>query len=111
MAKFYGAIGYVEDQETAPDVHNQIPIERKCKGDLIQNFRRLENGLDVNDNIVLSNSISIVADAYAINHMHAIRYVKWRGTNWKVNTVDGSNPPRLKLSLGGVYNGPTAEEP
>lgn len=105
MAKFYGAVGYIEEVETAPDVITSMPVERMYKGDLVKNSRRLENGEGINDNVVISNSISIVADPYANNHMHAIRYVKWRGTAWKVTTVD-VQPPRLVLTLGGVYNGP-----
>ena len=105
MAKFYGVIGYIEDRETVVDVHVSVPIEKTCKGDLIKNYRKLTDGADINDNVVISNSISVIADPYAINHMHAIRYVKWRGTAWKVTTVDVQYP-RLILSLGGVYNGP-----
>lgn len=108
MAKFYGAVGYIEEVETAPDVITSMPVERMYKGDLVKNTRRLENGEGVNDNVVISNSISIVADPYANNHMHAIRYVKWRGTAWKVTTVD-VQPPRLVLTLGGVYNGPAED--
>jgi hypothetical protein len=108
MARFYGAIGYVEEVETAIDVIDNRPVERMYKGELIRNNRRLENGLGVNDNVSISNQISIVADPYANNHIHAMRYVKWRGTAWKVSNVD-VEPPRLILSLGGVYNGETAK--
>ena len=108
MAKFYGAVGYIVEEETATDVITSVPVERMYKGDLVKNTRRLENGEGVNDNVVISNSISIVADPYANNHMHAIRYVKWRGTAWKVATVD-VQPPRLVLTLGGVYNGPAED--
>lgn len=108
MARFYGAIGYVTETETAVDVYNPVPIERMYKGDLIRNSRSLENGTDVNDDINISNQISIVADPYANNHIFDMRYVKWRGTAWKITNVS-VEPPRLVLSLGGVYNGETAE--
>lgn len=109
MARFYGAVGYIQEVETAPDVYVNKPIELMYKGELLRNYHRLENGLDINDDVTISNNISILADPYANNHMHAIRYVKWRGTAWKVLNVDASQPPRLILSLGGVYNGETAE--
>lgn len=109
MARFYGAVGYVEDTVTAPDVHKEIPIERMYKGELNKIYRRLENGEGVNDNVTIQNQISILADPYAINHMGAMRYVKWRGVAWKVSGVDASQYPRLILSLGGVYNGEIAE--
>lgn len=108
MARFYGAVGYVEEVETALDTTTNKPVERMYKGDLIKNYNRSENGTDINDNIVINNQVSFIADPYASHHMYAIRYVKWRGTAWKVTSVDASNPPRLVLSLGGVYNGETA---
>jgi len=107
MPRFYGAVGYIEEVETAVDVYDNKPLERMYKGELLKNNRRLENGTDINDNVSISNQISIVADPYANNHMHSIRYVKWRGTAWKVTTVD-VQPPRLILTLGGVYNGEIA---
>lgn len=108
MARFYGAVGYIDEVETAVDTFVPKPIERMYKGDLVRNNRKLENGTDINDNVNISNQISIVADPYANNHIHDMRYVKWRGTAWKVTNVD-VEPPRLILSLGGVYNGETAE--
>lgn len=107
MAKFYGAIGYISEVETAVDVIENKPIERMYKGDLIRNNRRLDNGENINDNVIISNQISIIADPYANNHIFDMRYVKWRGTAWKVSNVD-VEPPRLILTLGGVYNGETA---
>lgn len=108
MARFYGAVGYVELRETALDVINEEPVERMYKGELLKNYRRLSNGESINDTVTISNQVSILADPYAINHMHAIRYVKWRGSAWKVESIDASQSPRLILSLGGVYNGAIA---
>lgn len=108
MARFYGAVGYITEVETAVDVFENKPIEKMYKGELVRNSSSLENGVDINDDVRISNRISIVADSYANNHMHDIRYVKWRGTSWKVTTVD-VEPPRLILTLGGVYNGETAQ--
>lgn len=108
MARFYGAVGYVTEVETSIDVITNQPTERMYKGELMSNSRRLENGLGVNDDVTINNRISIIADPYANNHMFAIRYVKWRGAAWKVTSVE-SEPPRLILTLGGVYNGETAQ--
>ena len=74
-------------------------------GDLMSNSRRLQSENQVNDSIVLGNRISILADPYARNNFHAIRYTEFMGTKWKVNSVDASQYPRLVLTLGGVYNG------
>lgn len=110
MAKFYGAVGYVVDEVTGLDIHTNKPVERMYRGDLESNNRRLEKGEGVNDDVTISNKISITADPYAMQHMHELRYVRWMGVNWKVTSIDVQYP-RLKLSLGGVYNGETKENP
>lgn len=104
MARFYGPVGYVSTVETAPDVSTEIPHERNYVGDLLKNNRRLESSGELNDNIKISNRISIVADPYALDHFFAIRYVKWMGAYWEVTDVEVEYP-RLILTLGGVYNG------
>jgi hypothetical protein len=106
MAKYYGAVGYVETKETSLGVWEEIITERKYYGDIIKNTRRLENGQHLNDNISLNNQISIVSDPYAIHNIFAIRYVDWLGAKWKVTNVEVQHP-RLILTIGGVYNGPT----
>lgn len=108
MARFYGAVGYVTEVETATDTIENKPYERMYKGDLLKNYHKLENGIDINDNVSISNTVSILSDPYATSHMQSIRYVKWRGVAWKVMNIDASQPPRLILSLGGVYNGEIA---
>lgn len=108
MGKFYGTVGFsAEEEEVAPGVWEQRPIERKYYGDIIKNNRRLENTGTVNDDISISNTISIVADPYCLNNFHSIRYVKFMGTSWKVNSVEVEYP-RLILTLGGVYSGEQA---
>ena len=108
MARFYGAIGYVDEEETSLDVHTPTVTERMYKGELQKSYRKLDNGIGVNDDVSLNNSVSILSDPYMQGNMNAIRYAKWRGICWKVTTVDASQYPRLILTLGGVYNGPTA---
>lgn len=108
MARFAGKIGYGETLETVPGVWEDTIIERDYFGDVIRNTRTLQDGQKLNDDLSVSNSISIVADAYAVEHFFAIRYVKWSGAYWKVSDVDASVRPRLLLRLGSVYNGPKA---
>jgi hypothetical protein len=108
--KFYGEIGYGESVEDPQDsgVWSDEITEFKYYGDVIRNTRRIQEGQYLNDDLTVSNSISIVADAYANEHFFAIRYIKWQGTLWTVTEVEVQSP-RLLLRLGGVYNGPTAE--
>lgn len=107
MAKFHGKIGFVTTVETAPGVHREKATERTYSGDVLKNSRRLQSTNSINDNIVISNRISIVADPYAHDNFHAIRYVEFMGARWKVEDAEAS-PPRIILSLGGVYNGEQA---
>lgn len=104
MAKFYGKIGYASTVETKPGVYEEQIVERSYYGDLIRNTRRLQNADQVNDNVNISNEISIVADPYATNNFHTMRYAVFMGTKWKISNVEVSYP-RLILTLGGVYNG------
>ena len=105
MAKWFGKIGFAETVETRPGVHNEQITPREYYGDLIRNTRRLQTTSDkVNDDINISNQISIVADPYANEHMWAMRYAEFGGAKWKIETVEVSFP-RLILDLGGVYNG------
>lgn len=104
--KFCGKIGYGLSVESAPGVWVDSITERTYYGDVIRNTRQLQNGEYLNLDLTISNSISIVADAYAVNHFYAIRYVEWSGTLWTVSDIEVQSP-RLVLRLGGIYNGPT----
>ena len=104
MAKYYGAIGYAEMVETSPGVHDEQIVERNYYGDIVRNIRNLQTTEHLNDNVNVSNQISIVADPYAIANFHSIRYATFMGAKWKVSSVDVQSP-RLLLSLGGLYNG------
>ena len=104
MAKFYGALGYAKTVETMPGVWTEQITERDYYGDVIRNSRRLQSSDKVNDDINISNQISIVADPYAINNFHSMRYAEFMGAKWKISDVEVQYP-RLLLTLGGLYNG------
>lgn len=103
MAKWFGVIGYAETVETAPGVWEEQITERGYYGDVIRNNRRLQSTEHLNDDVNVSNEISILADPYAINNFHSMRYVGFMGAKWKVSNIDVQYP-RLTLSLGGLYN-------
>lgn len=111
MARFYGKIGYsAGNLEVAPGVWEDTLIEKTYSGDVTRNSLAFRNIEKVNDDFSVSNSISIVADAYANNNISAMRYVVWKGTLWRIADIDVQSP-RLVLRLGGVYNGPKAPAP
>lgn len=112
MARFYGRVGYGESVETIGEDElgtgvwvDQI-TEHFYYGDVIRNSRNLRDGENLNFDLSVQNSISILADAYANEHFFAIRYIEWAGTLWTVSSVEVQSP-RLILRLGEVYNGPT----
>ena len=104
MAKYYGSVGYANDTESNPGVVVEEITTREYYGDVLYNTRRLENSGEINDDINVSNKISIVADPYALDNFWKIRYATFMGQKWKVKSVDVERP-RLILTLGGLYNG------
>ena len=106
MPKFFGKIGYALSIENPPGSGIWVDdiVERQYYGDVTRNNRRLENPGQLNDNVRISNSFSIVADEYAYAYFHLMKYIEYMGTKWKIETVDASQPPRLVLEVGGVYN-------
>jgi hypothetical protein len=108
MTRFFGRIGYGEsiEKESAPGVYVDQIVEYSYYGDVIRNARNLTPGENLNPDLSVQNSISVVADAYANEHFFAIRYVEWQGVLWTVDAVEVQSP-RLLLRLGEVYNGPT----
>ena len=109
MTRFNGVIGYGSSVENPANSGVWVPVitEKTYSGNVIRNSRSLDQGDQVNDSPNISNSISVVADEFITEHFHEIKYVKWAGVYWTVNTVEVQHP-RLILSIGGVYNGPKA---
>lgn len=103
MAKFYGPIGYAVTEETTPGVWEDKITERMYYGDLVRNTRKLQTADQLNDNINVANEISILADPFARDNFHSMKYVGFMGTKWKITSVEVQYP-RLILSVGGVYN-------
>lgn len=102
--KYYGMIGFITTEETAPSVFEEVVTERPYRGDVIRVSRRLQSDDKRNDDVTISNEIKIVADAFAYENFQNIRYLTWMGSKWKVNTITVDRP-RLTLEIGGVYNG------
>lgn len=103
MAKWYGKIGYAMLKETNPGVWEEGFVERNYYGDIERNTRRLESSGNVNDNINISNLFSIVADQFACDNFHDMRYLEFMGAKWKIKSVEVKRP-RLVLTVGGVFN-------
>ena len=105
MAKVYGAIGYGVPVEIKPGSWTTQITEHNHSGDVIKNTSRWSSSSDsTNDDLNINNQISIVANEFAYQNFHSMKYVEFMGTKWKITNVD-VQPPRLILTLGGIYNG------
>lgn len=109
MAKFSGSIGFAISEESEPGsgIWIENVIEKHYTGDVINVTQRWQNADKVNDDLNISNKISIVANTFACKNSYAMRYVIFMGTAWKITNID-VRPPRLILTIGGVYNGKQA---
>lgn len=103
MAKWYGQVGFAVTEETSLDVWTEMIKEYPYYGDILFNNRSLERDNEVNNEVSISNKISFVADPYARENFHEIKYATFMGTKWRVNSVEVQYP-RLIMTLGGVWH-------
>ena len=104
MAKFYGKLGYAMTGETKPGVWVDQVIEKDAVGDFLTNRWQTESSEGVNDDIKVNHTISVIMDPFTTENWHSIKYVRFMGVAWKVKSAEVSYP-RIKLTLGGEYNG------
>lgn len=105
--KYYGRIGFMvtEEEPDNPSVYSEKLVYKTYSGDVERNMTKWSSSDKLNDDLNVSNSVSIVADPFAYNHSSSIRCIEFMGSLWKVDSVT-VRFPRLVLSIGGVYNGP-----
>lgn len=112
MGRYYGKIGYAITQERMTDDNPPRPtgifehhiIEKPYYGET-QKFGSTRNqGQDLIDDLRITTSISILADAFAYQNFSHIVYAEVMGVKWKVTQVTPDRP-RILLTLGGEYHG------
>lgn len=103
--RFFGEIGYGVAEKVGPGVWEDVISEHSYYGDVMQNTITSQNSGSVLTENRFQVTISVVADAYALENFTAIKYVKWNGAYWTVTSVMVQRP-RLHLMLGEVYSGP-----
>lgn len=106
MSKWFGKIGYAIQKESEPGIWEDEIVERDYYGDLLTDNRKRQSNNNVLDEITLSNMVSIIADPFAYNNCSCMAYAEIMGARWKISEVE-VKPPRLTLTIGGVYNGNT----
>lgn len=104
MAKFFGKIGFSKTIETAPGVFEDLIDPREYYGDIERQGRRWENSESINDDLVVNNYVSVLADDFAYENIGNMKWVEFLGSKWKIKSVE-MEYPRIKITLGGVWNG------
>lgn len=104
MTKFYGNIGFVVTKETSPGIWEEQEEVRPYYGLVNRNQRRWQGNEDLNDDILVSNEISVIADDFILENLGAMKWVEWMNSKWKINSIE-LEYPRIKLTIGGIWNG------
>ena len=109
MARYCGKIGFSISKETAPGIYEDDITERTYYGDVVKDLRK-ENRTDkIVRDVTISNSFSVVADPFAFENFQFIKYLKYMGVAWNVESVEVQYP-RLLISVGGIWNGPDGKQ-
>lgn len=106
MARFFGKVGFEQTVETRKGVFKEQIIDREYIGDYMRNatsHNSQNNSDSVNDDVTISNQISIMADPFIYENFKAIKYIEVFGHKWKVSSVEVQYP-RLIIVTGGLYN-------
>lgn len=104
--KFFGKIGFVKTEESPTKKGVWLPVstEREYYGDVITNSRRWEQSdISSNDDIQVTNTISIVSDTYLTENLGYMKYVEWNGAKWSIRSFR-IRSPRVIIDFGGLYH-------
>ena len=106
MAKFSGKIGYVMTVDNGHGVWNSSTIEKHHYGDILKDSVNFRSGefQSTNDNVTISNRVSILATPFSMENFQYMKYAVILGTKWKITNIE-IKYPRLILTLGDIYNG------
>lgn len=104
MAKWSGKVGFAENVEADLDVWVEQIKECCYYGDILYDNKSSDHVNEINEGVQISSKISFIADPYAKQNFHKIKYATYMGTKWNVSTVEVQYP-RLIMVLGGIWNG------
>jgi hypothetical protein len=104
MPKCSGVIGYALAGETQPGVWSENTVERTYYGEVVRDNRRVVDQGEINGSVNINNNISVVSNKFMLDNMAFMRYISFANSKWKITSVD-IRPPRIIITLGGLYNG------
>lgn len=108
--KYSGKIGFwIDDVEIRPGVYKSEIVEKPYRGDITRTSQRWKSTENLNDDLMVNNRISIIADLYLNNHISSIKYITFMGNKWKVSSIE-INYPRVIIDMGEVWNGVNSKQ-
>lgn len=105
--RYYGRIGFkvTTPREEGSDIMVPVVTWKYYKGKVPRMMSKWNSSQDgINNNLDISHTISIVADAFLSHNYRSIFAVEFAGEFWDVKNIQ-IKPPRLELLIGGVYKG------
>lgn len=103
MAKYSGVLGFAMMKETSRSIYEEEIVEVECRGDVLSNFRKIKRADKINDDVEISNKISILGNPFINKNLRFIKYMTFMGDKWKVSDIEVLSP-RIILTLGEIYN-------
>lgn len=101
--KYSGNVGFFMLQEVRPDIHEQVIVERKMKGDFIQRrYSYNPGGASVPD-VNNQDIVSLIGNKFLFENHNQIAYITHMGVKWKAESIS-LRRPRVEVSLGGKYH-------
>jgi len=103
MGKFYGEIGFFKTVDKGDGIWTNEILEKTYYGEVSKLSKRFTTQDKVNDDIQLTQQISIIADKFFYENYDSIKYVRLNGSNWKVSNIEFQRPRIILVLGGGVY--------
>ena len=99
--RWHGKIGYAMTTEDCGIWKDEV-TEKEYKGDLTKNSVRLQSTSSVNNDFLVQNQISVVADPFAYANFQYMKYIEIMGVMWSISSVE-LQYPRLLISVASLW--------
>lgn len=104
--RWYGTVGFAMPVKVKNGVYDDHvePEEHEYSGDCYQlTVNPNKNMNEINNDISMNIVVEFVADPFAYKNFMHIKYVEYLCEKWEVTNVNPMNYPRIKVTLGGLY--------
>jgi len=104
MPRYHGVIGVKgAPVEVAPGIWESEIVEESVTGDILLKPSRW-SGTELSQDKITANHILSLFASESTDYYADIVYVVWQGQKWVVTNIEYLRP-RVKLTLGGLYDG------